>query len=132
LTVARKETVRLVDDVDGSEAAETVEFGVDGKAYEIDLSTDNAARLRDALAPFVSAGRRASTGRNGRRAGSSSNARPSSDRERNQAIREWAIGRGMKVSERGRISSEVLEAYARENGDVRTGTGTATITLAAG
>ena len=43
-------TVTVVDDLDGSEAAESVEFALDGVAYEIDLSEDNAEKLRDALA----------------------------------------------------------------------------------
>jgi hypothetical protein len=107
--VAKQTTVTLVDDLDGTEADEQVEFAVDGKVYEIDLSSANSARLREALAPFISAARRAG-GR--RRSGASvAPARPSSDREQNQAIREWAVDQGMKISERGRIPSNVLEAY---------------------
>jgi hypothetical protein len=106
--VAKQTTVTLVDDLDGSEADEQVEFAVDGKSYEIDLSAANSARLRDALAPFVSAARRAG----GRaRSGAAASARTSTDREQNQAIREWAIQQGLKISERGRIPSNVLEAY---------------------
>lgn len=107
--MAKQTTVTLVDDLDGSEADEQVEFAVDGRAYEIDLSTANSARLREALAPFISAARRAG----GRRRSSSTPAaaRPSTDREQNQAIREWAQSQGMKISERGRIPSNVLEAY---------------------
>jgi len=55
--VAQIREIRLVDDLDGEAADETVEFGIDGKSYEIDLSKDNAGRLRDALAEFVSAAR---------------------------------------------------------------------------
>ena len=107
--MAKQTTVTLVDDLDGSEADEQVEFAVDGKSYEIDLSAANSARLRDALAPFLSAARRTS----GRRRSSSTPApaRPTTDREQNQAIREWAQQQGMKISERGRIPSNVLEAY---------------------
>jgi hypothetical protein len=107
--MAKQTTVTLVDDLDGTEAEEQVEFAVDGKSYEIDLSASNSARLREALAPFISAARRAS----GRRRSSTSPAaaRPSTDREQNQAIREWAQQQGMKISERGRIPSNVLEAY---------------------
>lgn len=107
--MAKQTTVTLVDDLDGSEAEEQIEFAVDGRSYEIDLSAANVARLRDALSPFVSAARR--TG--GRRAsgGNAPVARPSTDREQNQAIREWAQAQGMKISERGRIPSNVLEAY---------------------
>jgi hypothetical protein len=112
--VAQIREIRLIDDLDGEAADETVEFGIDGKSYEIDLSKDNASRLRDALAAYVSAARRAG----GRRRGGASAGvarRPSIDREQNQAIREWARKRGMKVSDRGRIPAEVLEAYHQEN-----------------
>src|ERR687890_2480042 len=56
--MAQQRTVRFVDDLDGSEASGTVDFGLDGRRYEIDLSDDNAATLRDALAPFVGAARK--------------------------------------------------------------------------
>jgi hypothetical protein len=114
--MAQIREVRLVDDLDGEAADETIEFGIDGKNYEIDLSKGNAGKLRDALASYVAAARR-SGGR--RRSGSSSGGaaarRPSIDREQNQAIREWARKRGMKVSDRGRIPAEVLETYHQEN-----------------
>ncbi len=124
--MAQIREVRLVDDLDGEAADETVEFGVDGKNYEIDLSKENAGRLRDALADFVSAARRAggrrrggnnagSSNNNGGGAGSAPKGRTAIDREQNQAIRDWARKRGMKVSDRGRIPAEVLEAYHKEN-----------------
>lgn len=112
--MAQIREIRLIDDLDGEAADETVEFGIDGKSYEIDLSKDNASRLRDALSAYVAAARRAG----GRRRGGASAGgarRPSIDREQNQAIREWARKRGMKVSDRGRIPAEVLEAYHQEN-----------------
>jgi hypothetical protein len=108
--VAQIREVRLVDDLDGETADETVEFGIDGKSYEIDLSKDNASRLREALADYVSAARRAG----GRRRGGSGSGTASGGAQ-NQAIREWARKRGMKVSDRGRIPAEVLEAYHKEN-----------------
>lgn len=107
--MAKQTTVTLVDDLDGSPADEQVEFTVDGKSYEIDLSSDNSARLRDALAPFVSAARRTGTRRSS--AATSASSRSAADREQNQAIREWAQQHGLKISERGRIPSNVLEAY---------------------
>jgi hypothetical protein len=118
--VAQIREIRLIDDLDGEAADETVEFGVDGKSYEIDLSKDNAERLRDALAAFVGAARRsAAGGGSGRRRGSLATSapvrRPTIDREQNQAIRDWARKRGMKVSDRGRIPAEVLDAYHQEN-----------------
>lgn len=109
--MAKQTTVTLVDDLDGSEADEQVEFAVDGRSYEIDLSSANGSRLRDALAPFVSAARRSAGRRSSGASSSTSAARPSTDREQNQAIREWAVQQGMKISERGRIPSNVLEAY---------------------
>jgi hypothetical protein len=114
--VAQIKEVRLVDDLDGEKADETVEFSIDGKSYEIDLSTGNAGKLRDALAEFVAAARRTTASARRRAAVTASSARrPAVDREQNQAIREWARKHGMNVSDRGRIPSEVLEAYHKDN-----------------
>jgi hypothetical protein len=114
--MAQKVTVTLVDDLDGSTAEETVEFGLDGVSYTIDLSSGNAGKLRDALSDFVASARRAGGRKRsgpGRPAGVK--ARPASaDREQNQAIREWARKQGMKVSDRGRIPAEVLDAYHQQ------------------
>src|SRR5919112_1803351 len=117
--------IRLLFALCGVAADETVEFGIDGKNYEIDLSKENAGRLRDALADFVSAARRAGgrrrggnsagTGTSSAGAGTAPKGRSAIDREQNQAIRDWARKRGMKVSDRGRIPAEVLEAYHKEN-----------------
>ena len=113
--VAQIREVRLIDDLDGEAADETVEFGLDGKTFEIDLSKGNAGRLRDALAEFVAAARKSGGGRRRSGAASAPPRRATVDREQNQAIREWARKRGMKVSDRGRIPAEVLEAYHQEN-----------------
>ena len=107
--MAKQTTVILVDDLDGSEATEQVEFAVDGRSYEIDLSAANSAKLREVLAPFISAARRPG----GRRAAASTPSRPAADRVQNHAIREWAVAQGMKISERGRIPTNVLEAYRK-------------------
>lgn len=109
--MAQQTTITLIDDLDGSEADEQVEFGVDGRTYAIDLSAENAGRLRESLAPFVSAARRTGTSPRRAGAGSSPNGSSASERAANRAIREWAIAQGMKISERGRIPSSVLEAY---------------------
>ncbi len=106
---------KLVDDLDGGDADETVKFALDGIQYEIDLSKGNADKLRDALASYVGAARKAAGRRRASAAVGGANRRPSIDREQNQAIREWARKRGMKVSDRGRIPAEVLEAYHKEN-----------------
>ncbi len=114
--MAQKVTVSLIDDLDGDRADETVEFGLDGKSYEIDLSDANAEKLRDALASYVAAARRpGGRRRSGGNAPAAVARRPSIDREQNQAIRDWARKRGMKVSDRGRIPADVLDAYHQEN-----------------
>ncbi len=107
--MAKQTTVTLVDDLDGTAADESVEFSLDGRAYEIDLSTANVGKLRDTLAPYVSSARRLGS----RRSSGTGPApgRSAADREQNHAIREWAVAQGMKISERGRIPSNVLEAY---------------------
>jgi len=118
--MAQKVVVTLVDDLDEGEADETVEFGLDGTTYEIDLSDANAAALRDTLADYVAHARKQSGRRRTGSSGSSAASAPAAkrapgraavDREQNQAIREWARKQGMTVSERGRIPSEVSEAY---------------------
>ncbi|MDL5157644.1 histone-like nucleoid-structuring protein Lsr2 [Actinomycetospora termitidis] len=123
--MAQKVVVTLVDDLDESEADETVEFGIDGTSYEIDLSDSNAAKLRDELADYVAHARKVSGRRRsgGARAASAPSAparkgggRASVDREQNQAIREWARKNDFTVSERGRIPSEVSEAYHKAHG----------------
>ncbi|MEP6599824.1 MAG: Lsr2 family protein [Actinomycetota bacterium] len=106
--MARKVHVSLVDDLDQSDAAETVKFALDGANYEIDLSQKNAAELRDALATYVAHGRRAGRGSATPRA---TRGAGRVDREQTQAIREWARKNGHRVSDRGRIPSTVLEAY---------------------
>ncbi|MBV9012399.1 MAG: Lsr2 family protein [Pseudonocardiales bacterium] len=115
--MAQKVTVTLVDDLDGGTAEETVEFGIDGVSYEIDLSSGNAGKLRGSLAEYVSnarkaGGRRKVTGPARRASGAG---RASVDREQNAAIREWARKNGYNVSDRGRIPAEVLDAYHKGN-----------------
>lgn len=112
--MARKVTVTLVDDFDGEAAAdETVEFGLDGVTYEIDLSSRNAAKLRADLKKWVEAGRRVGGRRRGR--ASSARGRGAIDREQSAAIREWARKNGHNVSTRGRIPAEVIEAFHAAN-----------------
>ena len=108
--MAQKILVEMLDDIDGSAATQTVPFGLDGVAYEIDLSGENAAALRDELARYIAAGRRVG-GRKVRVAAGQSTTATSTDRERNQQIRAWASANGYPVSERGRLSSEVIAAY---------------------
>ncbi|QZN86067.1 Lsr2 family protein [Cellulomonas sp. C5510] len=108
--MAQKVQVLLVDDIDGGTADETVSFALDGVSYEIDLTTEHATELRDALATWVGHARKTG-GRSGGRGGSAGGAsrpRRSSDAG---AVRAWAKENGFEVSERGRISAEIREAY---------------------
>jgi hypothetical protein len=108
--MAKKVTVTLVDDFDGDAGAdETVEFGLDGVTYEIDLSSKNAKKLRDDLKVWVEKGRRVGGRRRGR--GASGRGRASIDREQSAAIREWARRNGHNVSTRGRIPADVIDAF---------------------
>ena len=112
--MAKKVITLLTDDLDGSEADRTVEFGLDGANYTIDLSDKNAGKLRKALEPYITAGSRLGRGAVDRRAGRSGRspaAGSRSSREQNQAIREWAAKNGYEVSERGRIPTSVVEAF---------------------
>ncbi len=116
--MAQKVQVLLVCDLhDGAdvEGTETVVFGLDGSAYEMDVCDKHAGELRDAMAPYVGAARRAGrpavgtsrrSGRGGARAGAGGG-----DRQRVQEMREWARGNGHKVSERGRLPATVVQAY---------------------
>jgi hypothetical protein len=105
--MARNISVVTTDDLDGSTDAETVSFGLSGVNYEIDLSEANRTRLTDTFAPFITAARKARGGSrrssNGRSAAS-----PSLDRA---AVRAWAREAGLDISERGRISAEVIRQY---------------------
>jgi hypothetical protein len=114
--VARK--VVLVDDIDGNDADETVSFGLDGTSYEIDLSSDNAAALRDALAEYLDHARKVvdepASGNGAAPAQPAARAsKPYApiDREQASAIREWARRKGYDVSDRGRIPAKLIEAY---------------------
>jgi hypothetical protein len=51
--MAKTVIVKLTDDMDGGDADESVSFALDGRSYEIDLSTVNANKLREALQPFL-------------------------------------------------------------------------------
>jgi hypothetical protein len=117
--MAQKVQVILVDDVDGGKAEETVSFALDGVSYEIDVSEKNAGALREALAPWVGHARRvggrsgggrsrsSSSGGSGRSRGSSGGRHDLSD------VRAWARENGYQVSDRGRVSSEVIAAYEK-------------------
>lgn len=102
--MARKTQVILTDDTDGSEATGTVSFSLDGVAYEVDLNDDNAQRMRDQLSEWTRKARRVG----GRRIPGTRGTGSSNDAAK---IRAWANENGYKISERGRIPTEVHEAY---------------------
>jgi hypothetical protein len=111
--VAQKVQVLLVDDLDGGEADETVTFALDGKTFEIDLTTSNADKLRGLLEPYAKSGRR--TG--GRAAGRSKVRSASGGSSQDTAkIRAWAKENGYSVNDRGRVPAEIREAYEKANG----------------
>jgi hypothetical protein len=114
--MAQQTMVRLIDDIDGKPAKETVAFSLDGVSYEIDLNTKNADKLRRTFTPYVEKARKVArrrSGRSDRRMG----ARSTHDRDRAAQIRMWAKQHGVDVNERGRIPSRVAEAY--DSGDPR-------------
>lgn len=115
--MARTILVQLTDDLDGGVASETVAFGLDGKSFEIDLSAENAARLRTALEPFVGGARRAEV--------RSRRTRASADTGRGYslaALRAWAEERAVSVPARGRIPGAIVEQFLAE----RSGSGPST------
>ena len=99
-----KKSVIISDDLDGSGNAETVTLSLNGTAYEIDLAPKNLAKLEKALAPYIDAGRRVSA-RSRRPIARHANGHD------NAAIRSWAKSNGLKVSERGRISADLIRQY---------------------
>ena len=109
--MARRIQVDLEDDIAGGPAAETVAFALDGRAYEIDLSAENAQALRDAFAPWVAAARKGGATKlviDLRTRGSRRSEDPA-------AIRAWAVEKGIPVSTRGRISSDLRARYLAEH-----------------
>ncbi|WP_295692820.1 Lsr2 family protein [Lapillicoccus sp.] len=115
--MAQRVQIVLEDDVDGGEAAETVTFGLDGVTYEIDLNDKNAAKLRDAMATWVGHGRPSSGRRGGGGGGRRrSSTRPAGRRTDLTEVREWARKNGHTVSDRGRVSAVVQEAYDKAHG----------------
>ena len=108
--------VQYLDDIDGSEAAETLRYGLDGASYEIDLNAEHAEKLRAALARFILKSRRI-----GRANPVPSRVRVATtparvDRAQNQAVRDWARSKGIEVSDRGRIPRNVIDQYDAEAG----------------
>jgi hypothetical protein len=100
--MARQMLVVLKDDIDGSEAVESINFSVRGIGYEIDLSAKNTAAFDKALLKWIDAARRAPRGRPTRRPRSTVDA---------GAVRAWANSNGIQINARGRIPAAIIEQY---------------------
>ena len=110
--MTQKVSVILIDDMSGGEADETVEFGLDGISYEIDLSCGNSQELRNFLKPYIGKGRKvASAARRPSRSRAAA-----SDEARNKEMRAWARAQGHKVNERGRVPADIVAKYESANG----------------
>lgn len=108
--------VHLIDDIDGSEAERSVDFGLDGVSYSIDLSAAHIAELQKIFDPYVTGARRVGRGRVGqviltRTPRGTAAAASRANRDRNTRIRAWAAGNGQQLAERGRIPQSVEDAY---------------------
>lgn len=105
--MAQKVIVALIDDIDGSPAARTITFSIEGTGYEIDLSEGNVKKFLEDLAPYLDVARktRPSVRRRPRT--------PAPGRENNAAIRAWANANGYDLSSRGRIPAAVVEAFEK-------------------
>ena len=101
--MASRTIVLLEDDVDGSKADETIEFGIDGTTYAIDLSNSNAKKLRGALDGYINKARKVS--------GKRSTSRKANSAVDLKAVRAWAASNGIELSNRGRVPASVLEQY---------------------
>src|SRR5580704_513046 len=112
-TVAQKIQTLVIDDLDGSAAEGTVRFGLDGTEYEIDLNDEHARELREALARYAGAARRASgaarrPARTGRRA-------PAGGLN-TTGVREWVKAQGIEVKDRGRVPAELVIKFKAATG----------------
>ena len=108
MEMVQKVLVSLIDDLDGKPADETVQFGLDGVSYEIDLSAKNAKKLREHLQPWMNAGLRTGGSRRRRGVGTGGT---SIDRKQSADIRNWARGSGYEVASRGRLPADLVDAF---------------------
>ena len=111
--MAQKIQTLFIDDLDGSAAEGTVRFGLDGTEYEIDLNEQHARQLRDALARYVSAARRANGA--ARRPARTGRRTPASGLNTTE-VREWAKAQGIEVKDRGRVPAELVVKFKAATG----------------
>ena len=112
--MAQKVVREFIDDIDGSAAERTFTFAVDGTAYEIDLSSANIAEFKAAIGGFIESARKVKATSNGQRQRGASTIDLRKQRERLNEVREWARTKGYSVSNRGRVSAEVLAAFENQ------------------
>jgi hypothetical protein len=108
--MAQHAQIVFTDDIDGSDAAGTVQFGLEGASYEIDLSKKNADKLAKVLEPYINAARKASRGSRRQPTG-----RPRAAGPNPAAVREWAKSEGMEVKDKGRVPAELIVKFQAAN-----------------
>ncbi|MFI8930358.1 Lsr2 family protein [Streptomyces sp. NPDC053474] len=108
--MAQRVEIKLIDDLDGKTADETVTFGLDGKVYEIDLSTKNADKLRGLLEPYLKGGRKTGGGRGVKQPAAKGKSAAGQDTAK---MRAWAKENGFEVNDRGRVPANIREAYEK-------------------
>ena len=111
--MAQKIQTLFIDDLDGSAAEGTVRFGLDSTEYEIDLNEEHAKELREALARFVGAARRANGA--GRRPARTGRRAPAGGLNTTE-VREWAKAQGIEVKDRGRVPAELVVKFKAATG----------------
>ncbi|MDY0114724.1 MAG: Lsr2 family protein, partial [Corynebacterium sp.] len=113
-TMARKEVIQYIDDLDGTPLNEddvkVVRFGYQGRNYYLDLSADNAAKFDEALRPYVEKAH-ADDSAPATRTRRGTNPNSTKQRERNRIIRKWAKDRGMDVADRGALPKTIIDEY---------------------
>lgn len=109
--MAQQTTIRLVDDLDGSDAVEIVQFALDGRHFEIDLSASHALALRGNLADYVAHVRRAARARAAKPTATAGRVPARAARAQTAAIRAWAKDNGHEIADRGRVPKTVIAAF---------------------
>jgi hypothetical protein len=110
--MAQKVQVLITDDIDGSDGAGSVTFGLDGVTYEIDLSEANASKLRKSLATYVEHGRKVTAAK---RTAARASGKAKSDGVNPQEVRAWAKQQGIEVSDRGRVPNDLVARFQAAN-----------------
>jgi hypothetical protein len=108
--MAKKTITTLIDDLDGTEADQSISFAFEGVNYSIDLSDKNADKFRSAIKPYLD-----SATRSGRGSGTRASSSTKTSKEELDAARTWLRKEGHEVSDRGRIKGELMELYRSQN-----------------